>query len=82
MASYFYLDWAITALQKAARDLSGLLDRAGSMSDNCLEAARISSDLVTLTSFTHQILQDLVPTLVNTAAGCCQGPGYPSAFGC
>jgi hypothetical protein len=37
------------------------------MSDKCLEAARISSDLMTLTSFTGQILQDLVPTLVNTA---------------
>ena len=66
MASY--MDWGLAASQKASKDLCALFDSSDNMSDNSLEAQRISKDLVTLTTFVGQILSDFVPTLVNMAA--------------
>jgi hypothetical protein len=66
MASY--MDWGLAATQKAAKDLASHMDSADALSNEFLEMQRISKDLVALTTFCGQILQDFVPCLVNMAA--------------
>jgi hypothetical protein len=66
MASY--LDWAVAAIAKAVADLNTTVSGAPSdMSDSYLEVTRLSSDLVTLSGFVGQIVEDLFSTLINVA---------------
>jgi hypothetical protein len=59
MASY--LDWAVAAIPKAVVDHNTTVSEAPS------EVTRLSSDLVTLSGFVGQIVEDLFSTLNNVA---------------
>jgi hypothetical protein len=58
----------VAAIAKAVADLNTTVSGAPSdMSDSYLEVTRLSSDLVTLSAFVGQIVEDLFSTLINVA---------------
>jgi hypothetical protein len=58
----------VASIAKAVSDLKNIVSQAPSdMSDSYLEVARLSSDLVTLSGFDGQIVEDLISALIDIA---------------